>query len=176
MSHFGVLSFLFLKNYPIVIHRKNNNIQVWNYMRVNNHWIFYFFGGKLFLYTWHLKGTHTLFQHLIHGSLLAQCLTAVTLPFRCIIKLQRKREREKYWQGYGKNKDAERVCMCSWRDEDRGGGGGERGEIPGLSVTPCGHLSALLFSSSFHPVPVTFTGEATAEMMNGIRDRREDKD
>lgn len=50
------------------------------------------------------------------------------------------------------------LCMCSWRDEDRGGEGGERGEIPGLSVTPCGHLSALLFSSSFHPVPVTFTG------------------
>ncbi len=58
------------------------------------------------------------------------------------------------WQKEG----CREVCMCSWRDEDRGGGGGERGEIPGLSVTPCGHLSALLFSSSFHPVPVTFTG------------------
>lgn len=49
------------------------------------------------------------------------------------------------------------VSIGSWRDEDRGGRGGERGEIAGLSVTLCGRLSALLFSSSFYPVPVTFT-------------------
>jgi len=59
--------------------------------------------------------------------------------------------------GIWKKDGCREVSMGSWNDEDRGGRGGEKGEIAGLSVTLCGCLSALLFSSSFYPVPVTFT-------------------
>ncbi len=113
MSHFGVLSFLFLKNHPIVIHRKNNNIQVWNYMRVNNHWIFYFFGGKLFLYTWHLKGTHTLsapYSWVIAGSVFDSCHPSLQVHHKAP---EEERERERDIDRDMAKIRMQRECACA---------------------------------------------------------------